>query len=470
MSELEDSALIKDIDSYVDDVWADVLKDIAALVAIPSVADAALAEPGAPHGPNAKRALETGLGICERLGLEPHDMDGWIGYADLPGESPAQLATIAHIDVVPAGTGWTSDPFAMQMKDGYLIGRGVLDDKGPAVLSMYAAHYFIARGIKPRYSIRVMLGSDEEVSMTDVAHYQETFDDPAFLFTPDADFPVCCGEKGRVGGAFVSKPIHEGRIVSFEGGTVPNAVPGVAEATVRLDGADAPEAPGIQVEMLDGGLARLVAHGKGGHASLPEGTVNAIGMLVGYILEHGLCSDEERGYLELLSLLFATTDGSSLGIDATDDLFEPLTCIGGTIRLEDGRIRQTIDIRYPKSTTGQRIEGVLSELAAAHDSTFDMTSDSVPFYIDPANPAVTALVDAYNTFTGKHAKPFTIGGGTYARHFKNAVSFGPEEPGEPTPAWVGSMHGPDEGVSEELLKRSLRIYVYALNKLMDLDF
>ena len=98
-----------------------------------------------------------------------------------------------------------------------------------------------------------------------------------------------------------------------------------------------------------------------------------------------------------------------------------------------------------------------------------LSSDAVPFYIDPANPAVSALVDAYNEFTGKQAKPFTIGGGTYARHFKNAVSFGPEEPGEPVPDWVGPMHGADEGVSEELLKRSLKIYIYALQKLMGLQ-
>jgi succinyl-diaminopimelate desuccinylase len=92
-----------------------------------------------------------------------------------------------------------------------------------------------------------------------------------------------------------------------------------------------------------------------------------------------------------------------------------------------------------------------------------------PFYIDPANPAVTALVDAYNTFTGKDAHPFTIGGGTYARHFKNAVSFGPEEPDAVVPAWVGPMHGADEGVSEEQMKRSLKIYIYALSKLMELE-
>ena len=131
---------------------------------------------------------------------------------------------------------------------------------------------------------------------------------------------------------------------------------------------------------------------------------------------------------------------------------------------------QTIDSRYPKSITGAQIAERLGKLAAEHGASMEVTSDAVPFYIDPQNPAVTALVDAYNEFTGKQAKPFTIGGGTYARHFKNAVSFGPEEPEETFPAWVGSMHGPDEGVSEALMKRSLKIYIYALEKLMKLSF
>ena len=38
------------------------------------------------------------------------------------------------------------------------------------------------------------------------------------------------------------------------------------------------------------------------------------------------------------------------------------------------------------------------------------------------------------------------------------------------PEWVGSMHGPDEGVSEQLLKDAFRIYALTLGKLMKLEF
>ncbi len=92
-----------------------------------------------------------------------------------------------------------------------------------------------------------------------------------------------------------------------------------------------------------------------------------------------------------------------------------------------------------------------------------------PFLVEPDSPAIQALLNAYNEATGEDAKPFTMGGGTYAREFTSGASFGPEKPWEKDPDWVGIMHGPDEGVSEELLKQSFRIYALTFDKLMRLD-
>ena len=92
-----------------------------------------------------------------------------------------------------------------------------------------------------------------------------------------------------------------------------------------------------------------------------------------------------------------------------------------------------------------------------------------PFLVEPDSPVIQALLNAYNEATGEDAKPFTMGGGTYAREFKSGASFGPEKPWVENPEWVGMMHGPDEAVSEELLKQSFKIYVLTLDKLMKLD-
>ena len=202
---------------YVDEVWEDVVADIEQLVSYPSVAVAADAEPGAPFGRPVRDALDCALGIAQKLGYQTSDDDGYVGIADIPGRGDKQLATICHVDVVPAGPGWNTDPFAMERREGWLLGRGVIDDKGPAVLSLYAGAYLLKHGIVPRYTFRALLGCDEEVGMSDVHHYLENHADPDFLFTPDAEFPVCNAEKGQFGATFVSPKIDGGRIVSWSG-------------------------------------------------------------------------------------------------------------------------------------------------------------------------------------------------------------------------------------------------------------
>lgn len=188
------------VTEYVDEVWEDVVADIEQLVSYPSVAVAADAEPGAPFGRPVRDALDCALGIAQKLGYQTSDDEGFVGIADIPGRGDKQLATICHVDVVPAGPGWNTDPFAMERREGWLLGRGVIDDKGPAVLSLYAGAYLLKHGIVPRYTFRALLGCDEEVGMSDVHHYLENHADPDFLFTPDAEFPVCNAEKGQFGG------------------------------------------------------------------------------------------------------------------------------------------------------------------------------------------------------------------------------------------------------------------------------
>ena len=125
---VSDEQLKQDVEKYVEEVWEDVVEDIRSLVRIDSVEDLAHAESGKPWGPGPYRALVKGLELAERAGLEPHNCDGYIGYADLPGQSEKQIATIAHTDIVPVGIGWTVPALDVTRREGYLLGRGVLDD------------------------------------------------------------------------------------------------------------------------------------------------------------------------------------------------------------------------------------------------------------------------------------------------------------------------------------------------------
>lgn len=463
-----------DVDAYVDKVWEDVVEDIRSLVKIESVEDLEHAEPGKPWGPKANEALLEGIKIANRLGLETTNVDGYLGFGDVPGASGPQtyVATIAHTDIVPLGLGWNYPALDVTRKDGYLIGRGVLDDKGPFVLSLYVGHFFARRaaaGHELPYTLRCIIGNNEETGMGDVLHYLERYPEPAFCFSPDADFPLICGEKGVYHGEFSSAAVAGDKIVELDGGTVPNAIPGQATALVRATLDELGAADSIALEDAGAGLVRVVATGKGGHASLPAGTVNAIGILARYLLDQGAYSEAERPFLELQRVLTTDTDGTAMHIDSVDDKFGPLTCIAGTVRTREGRFYQTVDSRYPTSTTGEAITATLSQLAGAHDCTYRCISDAVPFYISPDSPEIKALLATYTEYTGRDAQAFVIGGGTYARHFKRACAFGAHEPTEPEPSWIGMEHGPDEGISEESLRRALKIYIVSIARLMELD-
>lgn len=471
---MADEQLKQQVDQYVEEVWEDVVEDIRSLVKIESVEDLEAAEPGKPFGPKANEALVTAEGIASRLGLEVTDLDGYIGFGDVPGKSDTYIATIAHTDIVPLGLGWTFPALDVTRKDGYLIGRGVLDDKGPFVLSLYAANFFRrqveATGEKLPYTLRCIIGNNEETGMGDVPYYLDRYPEPAFCFSPDADFPVICGEKGVYHGEFCSKPLAGGRLVELDGGTVANAIPGLACALVKAEASELPCGEGITLEDAGEGLVRVSAHGKGGHASLPAGTVNAIGILARYLLEvDGLCTPEQRRFLELQALLTEDTCGKATGIESADDKFGPLTCIAGTVRTKDGRFVQTVDSRYPTTTTGEAITERMTQIASEHACTYRCLGDAVPFYIEPTSPEIRTLLDTYGEYTGTKAEAFCIGGGTYARHFKRACAFGPHEEHEDEPAWVGMEHGPDEGVSEADLKRALKIYIVTIARLMELD-
>ena len=469
-----DEQFKQQVDAYVDEVWEDVVADIARLVRHESVEDLSQAGPGKPWGPAANAALVEAEEMADRLGLDVTDVDGYLGFADVPGASGPDryLATIAHTDIVPLGLGWTFPPLEVTRRDGWLVGRGVQDDKGPFVLSLYAAHFFARRaaaGETLPYTLRCLIGNNEETGMGDVPYYLERYPEPLFCFSPDANFPLICGEKGLYQGRFTSGEVAGKKIVELDGGTVPNAIPGQATALVRADAATLPAAERVTVEDAGEGLARVTATGVGGHASMPEGTVNAIGVLVRYLLANDLADEAERAFLELLVTLTEDAYGRASGIATADDKFGELTCVAGTVRTEGGRFVQTVDSRYPTTTSGEAITARLAELAAEHGCAYEQTSGDDPFYVSPDSPEIKALLGAYAEYADGPAEAFTIGGGTYARHFKRACAFGPSPANEERPDWAGIEHGPDEAVSEESLRTALKVYIVAIARLMELD-
>ena len=466
---MSDKELLEQADAYIEEHWEEIVEEIGKLVAVPSVVDFDNATEEDPSGVDAHNGLRAALDLASRLGFEAVDDKGEIGFADLKGKTDTLLAMICHADVVTPGVGWTQDPYTMQRREGFLVGRGVLDDKGPLVIALYTMKFFKDKGWDLPYTLRMLIGTNEETGcMRDVAYYLKHHTAPAFTFTPDDKFPVCYGEKGGFDGLITSKVFSAGNIVDFTtGDAATNAVPSQATLVVKVTD-ELPAADGIEMTVQDG-VATLIATGKGGHAAMPEGTINAIGMLVDYALEHQLCTEEENAFLKLTQQIIASTDGSSIGIDTCDGFFDPLTCIAGTIHMVDGALKLTIDIRFPTSTNHDDLMAKLGALVAGAEASIENTLLMEPFLMKPDSPVITTLASSYRDATGLDGEPFTIGGGTYAREFPCAASFGVEDDHDNYPDWVGPMHGADEGVSEDTLKRAMRVYILTLKRLMEID-
>lgn len=88
----------------------------------------------------------------------------WVG-AD-PAAKP--IALMAHQDMVPIAPGtdkmWSVDPFSGAIQDGFIWGRGTLDNKSNLFAQMEAVELLIGSGFKPRQTIYFVMGDDEEVS------------------------------------------------------------------------------------------------------------------------------------------------------------------------------------------------------------------------------------------------------------------------------------------------------------------
>jgi succinyl-diaminopimelate desuccinylase len=67
-----------------------------------------------------------------------------------------------HIDVVPPGAGWTLDPFAAEMRDSRIYGRGVTDQKAGIAASLFAVEAIRRAGFKLAGSVEQSATVDEE--------------------------------------------------------------------------------------------------------------------------------------------------------------------------------------------------------------------------------------------------------------------------------------------------------------------
>jgi acetylornithine deacetylase/succinyl-diaminopimelate desuccinylase family protein len=103
---------------------------------------------------------------CDQLGLDV-ELDAIAPgrpnvYASLGSGGGTGMLVLGHTDTVPAGDGWTHDPFAATVDDGRLIGRGAADMKGGVAAAVAAMGAFARAGIAPPAPVTLAAVVDEE--------------------------------------------------------------------------------------------------------------------------------------------------------------------------------------------------------------------------------------------------------------------------------------------------------------------
>ncbi|HJA94557.1 MAG TPA: Sapep family Mn(2+)-dependent dipeptidase [Candidatus Eisenbergiella merdipullorum] len=472
MDQEQAKAWQKQFEAYVEAHEREMLEDAMALISIDS--ERMEAKPGMPFGEGTAKVFKEAERILSGHGFPVKNYDNYVLAADLNDQEP-RLDVLAHLDVVPAGEGFTvTEPFRPVVKDGKLYGRGSSDDKGPAVAALYAMRAVKELGVPLSGNCRLILGADEECGSSDIKYYFEREEHAPMTFSPDADFPVINLEKGGLHltlEAEIGDQPEGVRLVSIQAGTKVNVVPGKARAV--LSGisvtelselsAEASRETGVffsMEEKADG--IHLLAEGESAHAASPQAGNNGLTALLLLLSRIPFSSEILKDRLQKLAVLFPHGDwrGAALGVDHEDEISGCLTLSLDLFSFDGKNLSGTFDCRAPLCANDENTADVIRR--RLRDAGFK-TDDEKMFaahYVPEDSELVQTLLSCYELVTGKKGKAVAIGGGTYVHHIANGVAFGCADP-----EVDNHMHGADEFMMVDQMKTSAVIFAMAILEL-----
>ncbi len=427
-----------------------MLKALTELVAIPSVKGEA--KPGMPYGEECFNALKYVMNLANTLGLHAENLGGHMCCVSY-GEGEETLAVLTHIDVVPAGDGWDTDPFTAEIKDGKIIARGTVDDKGGAIASLFALYALKEQGISTNKKIKLFFGCDEESGWGDIDYYKANYPDPEYMITPDAGFPMINREKGLLHTNIAKESGETSLIKQLTAGSRPNIVPNKAQCLVAIDKdavmAALPKSKAdFTIEEADGGTL-IKVEGKASHGSHPEGGINALTALIELLCALPLKEGAADTMVKALNTLIGNGwYGEEMGIAQSDDLVGALTVNLGAMAADEKTAQAKIDMRTPIATDLDALYSTLCEKFAPYGITVAEGHKQPSHYVPEDSFIVKQLKKAYEACFNAKCECLPCAGATYARAFKTGIAFGPcdinAERGE---------HGPNEFIYiDELLK------------------
>ena len=421
------------VEKYVNENRDNIVADLKELVRYPSISRAG--EDGLPFGIEVDRALSAAAELFNKNGIAmqvKHESGYALAVIDGEGDG---IGVFGHADVVPVNDDWVKTaPFEPIEENGILYGRGISDNKAGVISSLYALKALKAAGIDLKSRITVYVGGSEETGMQDIASFVKNERMPEINIIPDSDFPVSVGEKGilRIN-ATSKKPLCD--ITKFEGGKAYNVILDKVEVEVK------------------GGEAFEVS-GRTSHAAHPEGSVNAAYKAAEKLLSMPICENDK----EIMAALKTATEGyygENLDIFSTG-VFGNITCANGIVKIVDGKLFFTLDIRYGNEVNSKK---TIENLTAALDKlgfTVEINENDEGFLLDESGKPMEIILRSCREVCGApDAQPYKTYGGTYARRLKNAFAISHCSPWDREtlglPAGHGDVHQSDEALKVDAL-------------------
>lgn len=284
-------------------------------------------------------------------------------YARL-GEARPNFCFAGHVDVVPPGQGWASDPFAAEIRDGLLFGRGAADMKTAIAAMIAAAENYLAADGPPRGSISFLFTCDEEgpavngvrAALAQLAKDGETLDH-----------------------CLVGEPTSEARV----GDTIKNGRRGSLNVVIAVDG-------------------------KQGHVAYPQRALNPVSVIV-----------------EIAAALKARKlDEGAPGFDPSNLEITSIDVGNPAHNVIAQRASAKLNIRFNTSHSAESLFAWIKETTEAAASragakaNLAIVSQSVPFYTVPG-PFTDLVAAAVKESFGYAPVLATTGGTSDARYIKN---------------------------------------------------
>ncbi len=454
-----------DFKKAIDASMDSLVQDIAALCRINSVEGEA--KPGMPFGEGVSEALHTALKMGEDMGFRTENFEDYVGHIEM-GEGEEMIGILGHVDVVPAGDGWDVDPWGGTItEDGKLIGRGVLDDKGPIVTTLYAMKILKDMNIPLSKRVRVILGTNEETDWKCMNYYINEVKPelPTMAFSPDSEFPVTYAEMGLLQYTLTRKISEK---IEIEGGSAFNSVPSSAKVVLDAKYADelakaiaAHEEPEAFTVTTEGDKVVLQAKGVGAHAARLFDGKNAFSLMMAVLGEVSL-EGELKEVVDFYNEHFGMClYGEKMGVACSDEDCGPLTLNIGKIYVEGDKLVICCDSRIPVAYTIEEIEEKVQARVAGTAYEYERVSTERPLYVPRDSELVQTLMASYAKVTGDtQSQPQSSGGATYSRAMNNCVAFGCLLPDQ-----IDTMHQANECLEIKHLRIWLEVLVETIYQL-----